>query len=189
MPKFFILLSVLLLAAAGCADMKKLDKSAREVEQQGDKWKDQSRSRTVEVTDEPYLGAKSVPLNSLVSPVLSRQVTFKRRGSLSTVATAIGELVGIPVQIYQDEDSKKSAPSPQEARQQAQPPAPSPAPADIDANWRRFSKEAARAPELSSSCPGSDNSPCPMKAHCGASSIMWPSCPDTAGTMTRTRTL
>jgi type IVB pilus formation R64 PilN family outer membrane protein len=135
MSKRFIILSVLLLAfVAGCADMKKLDKSAREVEQQGEKWKDQSRSRTVEVTDEPYLGAKSMPLNALGSPVLNRQVTFKRKGSLSTVATAIGDLVGIPVQVYQDEDPRKAPGASQEPRQpQSQPSAQQHAPADIDA--------------------------------------------------------
>lgn len=131
---FVLLMSVMLFVVAGCADMKKLDTSVREVEQQGEKWKDQSRSRTVEVTDEPYLGAQAVPLNSMVSPVLSRQVTFKRKGSLSAVASAIGDLVGIPVQVYHDEDSKVPLASKPEPRQpQPQPQTQQPAPSEIDA--------------------------------------------------------
>lgn len=126
-----IILLILLLVVSGCANMKKVDQVAQDVEQQGEKWKSLSRSKTVEVTDEPYLGAKSVPLNSLGNPILNRKVTFKRKGSLSSVATAIGELVGVPVQIYQEEDPKKGTP-PQEPRQSQPPASASPADPAID---------------------------------------------------------
>ncbi|MGE4538400.1 MAG: pilus assembly protein [Desulfovibrio sp.] len=106
--KAIFLLFVLALAAGGCA---KMNHQVDPIERQGEKFREQSRSRTVEVVDGPYLGAKATPLRSSTNPILSKQVMLRRKGTLASIAAAISELSSLPVQVAADqEDLKKAIP-------------------------------------------------------------------------------
>ncbi|MBI4804085.1 MAG: pilus assembly protein [Desulfovibrio sp.] len=110
MSRWIFLLLALVLAAGGCA--KKITQMDS-VEQQGEKFRDQSRARTVDVTPEPYLGAKAMPLRASANPILNKHVTLRRTGSLPAIAASISELVSLPVQVASDPDEsgKKSGPT------------------------------------------------------------------------------
>ncbi|WP_043643888.1 secretin N-terminal domain-containing protein [Fundidesulfovibrio putealis] len=90
---------LLVLAMSGCA---KPQKHEVDIERQGEKFREQSRSRAVMVTTEPYIGAKAVELGTDADPVLNRHVTLKKKGTLSQITAAIGELVSLPVQVGAD---------------------------------------------------------------------------------------
>lgn len=103
--KYVFLLFVLALACGGCA---KTNHQVDPIERQGEKFREQSRSRTVEVVETPYLGAKISPLRSSTNPILSKQVMLRRKGTLASIASAISELSSLPVQVAADEDAKKA---------------------------------------------------------------------------------
>ena len=106
--KYIFLLFVLALAGGGCA---KTNHQVDPIERQGEKFREQSRSRTVEVVETPYLGAKISPLLSSTNPILSKQVMLRRKGTLASIAAAISELSSLPVQVATDqEDPKKTTP-------------------------------------------------------------------------------
>lgn len=145
MPRCFVLLCVLVFATAGCA---KKNPQMDSVEHQGERFHEQSRSRTVDVTPEPYLGAKAIPLRASLNPVLNRQVTLRRKGSLATIAAAISELVSLPVQVASDpeEPGKKSVPTISEGDHgHATPPAPSTQPASSSSPGVNMELEALLA--------------------------------------------
>jgi len=101
----FFLLFVLFIGVAGCA---RKNPQLDVVERQGEQFREQSRSRSVEVVDAPYLGAKATPLNvTLTSPTLNRKVVLRRKGTLASIATAISELTTLPVQVAAESDTKK----------------------------------------------------------------------------------
>ena len=92
---------------SGCA---KVNPQQKAIEEQGKNFQNQSESRTITVVNEPYLGAKKKPLLSGTAPALQKHVMLRRRGSLASIAKAINELTGLPVQIAPDQDEKKSSP-------------------------------------------------------------------------------
>ncbi len=125
MSRCVLLLFILVLAAGGCA---KKTAQTDSIERQGEKFREQSRSRTVDVVGEPYLGAKATPLRSMASPALSKQITLRRRGTLTSIAAAISELASLPVQVASEQEDlgKKSAPavSPESSHTPVHAPAP-----------------------------------------------------------------
>ena len=108
--KYIFLLFVLVLAAGGCG-CAKTNPQVDPIEHQGEKFREQSRSRTVEVVEAPYLGAKATTLRTATNPILNKRVMLRRKGTLASIAAAISELSSLPIQVAADEDLKKSAPS------------------------------------------------------------------------------
>ncbi|MDR2055446.1 MAG: pilus assembly protein [Desulfovibrio sp.] len=90
-----VLLAVLLLLPSGCAH--KDAPTSADVERQGEKLRELSRSRAVSVVDEPYIGARAVPITS--SGALNMRVTLRTRGSLADIAETISDMTRIPVQV------------------------------------------------------------------------------------------
>lgn len=106
-------LAIFLILLSGCA--KKNNPQINVIEQQGKNFKEQSQSRTVDVVDSAYIGAKSVPLKP-EHVVLSRNVVLRQKGSLSTVAQAITELTSLSVQIAAENGKNilETTPAPKE---------------------------------------------------------------------------
>ncbi|MFP5222874.1 MAG: secretin N-terminal domain-containing protein [Acidobacteriota bacterium] len=123
--KLVLAVMLLVLAMSGCA---KPQKQEVDIERQGEKFREQSRSRAVMVTPEPYIGAKAVELGTDADPVLNRHVTLKRKGTLSQIAAAIGELVSLPVQVGASDAEGTISPAAQAPKQTtpAAPPAGQP---------------------------------------------------------------
>ena len=111
MNKIYILpLFVLLPILFSCAPKGPAQEKA--IEQQGEDFRKQSQSRTVSVTDESYLGAKSKSINS--NPILNKQVTLRLKGTLQSIAQNISDLISMPVQVVfeaGDGESSVSAPT------------------------------------------------------------------------------
>ncbi|WP_084502066.1 pilus assembly protein [Fundidesulfovibrio putealis] len=109
MSRRAVLLFVLVLAAlSGCT---KKHPQIDAIEHQGQQFRDQARSRAVEVTPKPYLGAKAVEFRGVSNPVLNKYVTLKRKGTLPTIAAAISELTSMPVQLAaQEPEEQKQQP-------------------------------------------------------------------------------
>ena len=142
MSRRMVLLFILVLAAlSGCA---KKQPQVDAIEQQGEKFRDQARSKAVEVTPEPYLGAKAVEFRGVSSPVLNKYVTLKRKGSLATIAAAISELTSMPVQVaaQEPEEQKRAAPP---ASSHGQIPAPTSPPASPGSSGVNMDLEALLA--------------------------------------------
>jgi type IVB pilus formation R64 PilN family outer membrane protein len=91
----FVALFAILLLLPGCAH--KDAPSDADVERQGEKLRELSRSRAVNVVDEPYIGARAVPITS--AGVLNMRVTLRTRGSLADIADTISDMTRIPVQV------------------------------------------------------------------------------------------
>jgi type IVB pilus formation R64 PilN family outer membrane protein len=105
--KYGFLLFVLALTFGGCA---KTTPQVDPVERQGEKFREQSRSRTVEVVETPYLGAKATMLRSTATnPILSKRVMLRRKGTLASIAAAISELSSLSVQVAADQDEAKKS--------------------------------------------------------------------------------
>ena len=105
--KYVFLLFVLALTVGGCA---KTTPHVDPVERQGEQFREQSRSRTVEVVETPYLGAKVTMLRSTTSnPILNKRVMLRRKGTLTSIAAAISELSSLPVQVAADQDEAKKS--------------------------------------------------------------------------------
>ncbi|HML53189.1 MAG TPA: pilus assembly protein [Solidesulfovibrio magneticus] len=105
--KYVFLLFVLALTVGGCA---KTTPQVDPVERQGEQFREQSRSRTVEVVETPYLGAKATMLRSTASnPILNKRVMLRRKGTLTSIAAAISELSSLSVQVAADQDEAKKS--------------------------------------------------------------------------------
>lgn len=98
--KFKYILYTLLLFLVSCAP--KNSPLSDSVEAQGAKFKEQSKSRTVDVLDEPYLGATAKSLGSQSHPTLNKTVTLRIKGPLPVIAAAISDLISMPVQVATD---------------------------------------------------------------------------------------
>lgn len=61
-----------------------------------------ARSKAVDIVEEPYLGARAVPISRDES-VLGRHVTLRAKGSLATLAAAVGEMTALAVHISDTE--------------------------------------------------------------------------------------
>ncbi|EHJ48811.1 type II and III secretion system protein [Solidesulfovibrio carbinoliphilus subsp. oakridgensis] len=105
---FGIILAMLIVA--GCTPKARINP---EIEAQGDSFREQSRSKSVQVVDEPYMGARIIPLQP-TNPVLDKHVMLRRKGSLLNIAAVISELTALSVQVApdSDENSKKSPSEP-----------------------------------------------------------------------------
>ncbi|MDR2744447.1 MAG: pilus assembly protein, partial [Desulfovibrio sp.] len=90
-----VLLCASLLLPVGCAH--KDAPASSDVERQGEKLRELSRSRAVSVVDEPYIGARAVPITS--SGALNMRVTLRTRGTLADIAETISDMTRIPVQV------------------------------------------------------------------------------------------
>ncbi|MBF0515341.1 MAG: pilus assembly protein [Desulfovibrionaceae bacterium] len=105
MIKLHVLPFALLFVLISCAPKSPQNPA---IERQGEEFRQQSRSRTVDVTDEPYLGAKDKSIQG--NPVLNKNITLRRKGTLQSIAQNISELVSMPVQVVVE--SGESGPSP-----------------------------------------------------------------------------
>lgn len=94
---WYFLLFAVLVALPSCAHKNAPTES--QIEQQGAKLKDISRSKAISVVTEPYLGAKLVPLRLSESPALNTKITLRRKGTLSTIAENISTLTSLNVQV------------------------------------------------------------------------------------------
>lgn len=99
-----VLLVVALFAVGGCAQKNPHQDT---IERQGEKFREQSQARTVDVVEGPYLGAKTTALRSSASPVLLRKVMLRRKGTLAGIATAISELTALSVQVAAEANTRK----------------------------------------------------------------------------------
>jgi type IVB pilus formation R64 PilN family outer membrane protein len=90
----FLALTILLWLS-GCAHKDAVTED--QITGQGEKFQALSRSRAVTVVDEPYLGAKVVPIASDAS--LDLRVTLRRKGTLSEMADSISEMTRMAVQV------------------------------------------------------------------------------------------
>lgn len=93
---YFSLLAVL-ITLPSCTHKNAPTES--QIEQQGAKLRDISRSKAISVVTEPYLGAKLVPLRLSESPALNTKITLRRKGSLPVIAEAISALTSLTVQV------------------------------------------------------------------------------------------
>lgn len=90
------------LVLLGCAHPGAPSKS--EIEGKGKEFGNLSRSRAVEVLPGSYVGVKAVPIrvDEQGNAALDMDVTLRKRGTLSSIVAAIGELTPLPVQIGGD---------------------------------------------------------------------------------------
>lgn len=111
MKRILSLLLAFAIFATGCA-VQGHAPSQQQVELQGEQFKEQSRSKTVNVVDEPYLGARSVVRQIGEDiPVLNTPVVLRRSGTLQELTSAISELTNLSAQIA-DAGSEESATKP-----------------------------------------------------------------------------
>lgn len=99
MHRIFIILILLLMS---CSPNPKSIKMMQAVEEKADSFQAQSRPRTVDVVEESYLGATSIPMGPMSHPILNKHVTLRTKGSLPAIASEISSLLGIPVQVATD---------------------------------------------------------------------------------------
>lgn len=99
MKKFvyiLLLLAFLALLLSGCAH--KGAPTEEQVTAQGDKLNKLARSKTVEELDGPYLGGRAIPIAN-DSTALGMRVTLRKKGSLSSIATTLSDMIRIPIQV------------------------------------------------------------------------------------------
>lgn len=98
------LLSALLLGVilVGCS--YKGAPTHDDVEARGKEFTTLSRSKSVEVVAEPYVGAKAVPIRAGAqsAPELATHVTLRMRGTLPRIAAGISDLTPLTVQVGAD---------------------------------------------------------------------------------------
>ena len=84
----------------GCAIKDGSFPTVEQIDQQKNGLRELTASKTVSILDRPYLGAKKIEQKSeAVSPVLSRFVTLKQRGSLRDIAASLSSLAPLSAQI------------------------------------------------------------------------------------------
>jgi type IVB pilus formation R64 PilN family outer membrane protein len=91
---------VLALLLAGCGLPSGVSRET--VESKGTELSDLSRSRIVAVTDEPYVGARAVPLaknTEYSAGVFARQITLNRRGTLAELCAVVSKLTGLSIMV------------------------------------------------------------------------------------------
>lgn len=100
MPRIllFCFLLVFVGTLSGCAFPQGISQEA--VEARGTELDDLSRSRIVSVVDEPYLGARPVPLPKnaeFSSGIFSKQVVLNKFGSLEELCATVSKLIELPI--------------------------------------------------------------------------------------------
>lgn len=89
MPFVRILALVLTIALSGCA-VQGTAPSQEMVEARGDQFKAQSASKTVNIVNEPYLGAQAKPFQvQQETPALNSRVTLRRNGTLAEIISSL----------------------------------------------------------------------------------------------------
>ncbi len=92
------LLSVIMLG--GCAIKDSSFPTAEQIEQQKEALQELTASKTINILDRPYLGAKKIEQKSdSKAPVLNRFVTLKQRGSLRDITVSLSSLAPLSAQI------------------------------------------------------------------------------------------
>lgn len=117
MKKVFLLASAfLLLISSGCSTVGDLSRSLSKPEQE---FQELGKSRTVTVSDEPYLGAQRISRQEYVPAALETRVTLRQRGSIHELAAKLGEMLPIQFQVASGTESrpapsgKQKAPDPE----------------------------------------------------------------------------
>lgn len=117
MKKAFLLASAfLLLISSGCSTVGDLSRSLSKPEQE---FQELGKSRTVTVSDEPYLGAQRISRQEYVPAALETRVTLRQRGSIHELAAKLGEMLPIQFQVASGTESrpapsgKQKAPDPE----------------------------------------------------------------------------
>lgn len=112
------LLSALLLGVMLVSCSYKGAPTHEDVEARGKEFTTLSRSKSVEVVAEPYVGARAVPIRAGAqsAPELATHVTLRMRGTLPRIAAGISDLTPLTVQVGADPapltPAKAPAPTP-----------------------------------------------------------------------------
>lgn len=103
-PAISRFLLLLFLGVCLCACAHKGAPSEADVEAKGREFAALSQSRAVAVVNEPYVGVKAVPIKAdeQAHAALNTQVTLRKRGTLSAIASAIADLTPLSVQVGGD---------------------------------------------------------------------------------------
>lgn len=98
----FVLLLGVILALSACAH--KGAPEQEQIEAKGRDFTHLSRSRAVDVVAEPYVGVKAVPIreDEQSQAALNTHVILRKRGTLASIATSIGDLTPLSVQVGAD---------------------------------------------------------------------------------------
>ena len=98
------LVSILLLGVSLVGCSYKGAPTHEDVEARGKEFTTLSRSKSVEVVAEPYVGAKAVPIRAGAqsAPELATHVTLRMRGTLPRIAAGISDLTPLTVQVGAD---------------------------------------------------------------------------------------
>ncbi len=102
MPRIiiYIVLTVLALLQTACGLPQGVSRD--ELEAKGAELNALSRSRIFAVLDEPYLGARPVPItknDGFSSGVFARHITMNRQGSLADICAAVTKLTGLAISV------------------------------------------------------------------------------------------
>ena len=98
----FLLLAALL---TGCAHQHAV--SPERVEDKAERFDQITKSKALRVTSGHYLGAKSVELRSMSSPVLQTPVTLRTKGTLGELVEVVQGLVPVTVNLAEDTERKE----------------------------------------------------------------------------------
>lgn len=98
--KVLLLFCLAFFQISGCAH--KGAPTEADIERQGGTLQGLAHSKAVDIVEEPYLGARAVPISRDES-VLGRHVTLRAKGSLATLAAAVGEMTALAVHISDTE--------------------------------------------------------------------------------------
>ena len=89
------------LVLAGCAAPQGV--SPESVSSKGVELNELSRSKIVSVKDEPYLGARAIPLTKgnadFSSGVFTRHIVLNKQGSLPEICAVVSRLTGLPIAV------------------------------------------------------------------------------------------
>lgn len=100
LPALFLLGVVLILSS--CAH--KGAPEEEQIEAKGKEFTTLSRSRAVDIVKEAYMGVRAVPIKAddRSQAALNAHVVLRKRGTLSAIASAIGDLTPVAIQIGAD---------------------------------------------------------------------------------------
>ncbi len=102
MPRIIIYIVLIALALPQTACGLPQGVSREELEAKGAELNALSRSRIVAVLDEPYLGARPVPItknDEFSSGVFARHITINRQGSLVDICAAVTKMTGLAISV------------------------------------------------------------------------------------------
>ena len=109
MKKAFLLaFAFLLLLSSGCSTHGDLSQALSKPEQE---FQELGKSRTVTVSDEPYLGAKRVSRQEYVPAALETRVTLRQRGSIHAFAAKLGDMLPMHFQVVSGTENAPSGSS------------------------------------------------------------------------------